>query len=357
MTLRRGFSVQPGQTALVIEDVITTGGSTREVINLLQEMGARVAGAGSIIDRSGGTADLGVPRVALATLAVKTWDPENCPLMSRKAMLRSRKPGSRTDVAQARAFPRRPMRRIRITVSYDGTNYHGWQIQRRMAEPGLPTIQGILEAVVEQIEGAPAHAEALRPNRMPGVHALAQVAAFDLANPIPPENLLRAMNRLLPRDIRVWSVEEAAPAFQPRFDARAKTYEYRIWRAEICPPFDRLYVHHHPYPLDERKMIELAPVLEGEHDFSAFAASDDADERGRSKVRRVFSSRLTRSEDRLNYRVRGSGFLKHMVRNIVGVLLEAGKGNSSLRVTWRSPPDARCANLPPAPPRRRAGCS
>jgi len=217
------------------------------------------------------------------------------------------------------------MRRIRITLSYDGTNYHGWQIQ-----PELPTIQGTLEAVLAEIEGAPVHVEGSGRTDA-GVHALAQVAAVNLANPIPAENLRKAVNRLLPRDIRVSSVEDAPPDFHPRYDARAKTYEYRILRAEVCPPFERLYVHHHPYPLNEGLMAQLAPLLEGEHDFSAFAAADEADElalaQGRSKLRRIFSSRLERSGDRLIYRVRGSGFLKHMVRNIVGVLLEAGKGN------------------------------
>lgn len=213
------------------------------------------------------------------------------------------------------------MRRIRITVAYDGTNYHGWQIQ-----PRLPTIQGALEAVIGQIEGAPVHVEGSGRTDA-GVHALSQVAAFDLANPIPSDNLRRAMNRLLPRDVRVLSAEEATADFHPRFHARAKSYEYRILRAEICPPFDRLYVDHHPYPLDEERMIHLASRFEGEHDFSAFAASDETDALGRSKVRCVYSSRLTRSGDRLVYRVRGSGFLKHMVRNMVGVLIEAGKGN------------------------------
>jgi tRNA pseudouridine38-40 synthase len=212
-------------------------------------------------------------------------------------------------------------RRIRITLSYDGTNYHGWQVQ-----PGLPTIQGALEAVLAEIEEAPVRVEGSGRTDA-GVHALAQVAAFNLANPIPPDNLRKAVNRLLPRDIRVATVEEAAPDFHPRFQARAKTYEYRILRVEVCPPFDRLYVHHHPFPLDEGIMAQFAPVLEGEHDFSAFAATDSVDELGRSKVRRIFSSRLERSGDRLIYRVRGSGFLKHMVRNIVGVLFEAGKGN------------------------------
>lgn len=213
------------------------------------------------------------------------------------------------------------MRRIRITLSYDGTEYHGWQVQ-----PGLPTIQGSLEAVLQQIEGAAVNVHGSGRTDA-GVHALAQVAAFDLANPIPTENLVRAMNRLLPRDIRVLEASQAAPRFHPRFEARAKTYEYRILRAPICSPFERLYVYHHPYPLEEAGMIEAAPMVEGEHDFTAFAATDEKDEVGLSKVRRVFSSRLCREGDRLIYRIRGSGFLKHIVRNIVGVLLEVGKGN------------------------------
>jgi tRNA pseudouridine38-40 synthase len=213
------------------------------------------------------------------------------------------------------------MRRIRITVSYDGTCYHGWQIQ-----PALPTIQGAIQDVLGRIEGAQIQVTGSGRTDA-GVHALAQVAAFDLNNPIPCDNLRRAMNRVLPRDIRVLEAAETRPDFHPRYHAVAKTYEYRIWRAEVCPPFERLYVHHHPYPLDERCMAELAPLIEGAHDFSAFAAADDADVLGRSKVRHIFSSCLQRSGDRLIYRVRGSGFLKHMVRNIVGVLLEAGKGN------------------------------
>ena len=213
------------------------------------------------------------------------------------------------------------MRRIRMTVSYDGTQYHGWQVQ-----PGLPTVQSILETVLAEIEGAPVKiAGSGRTDA--GVHALAQVAAFTLVNPIPVENLRKAINRLLPLDIRVFDVAEAAADFHPRYQAFAKTYEYRIHRTEICPPFAHRYVYHYPYPLDESRIFELAPLLEGEHDFTAFAASDDKDDLGRSKVRRIFHSRASRSGDVLVYSVRGSGFLKHMVRNIVGVLLEVGKGN------------------------------
>jgi tRNA pseudouridine38-40 synthase len=217
----------------------------------------------------------------------------------------------------------RPLRRIRITLAYDGTGYHGWQVQ-----PGLPTVQGTMEAVLSEIEGAPVQV-ASSGRTDAGVHALAQVAAFSLTNPIPLPNLSKAMNRLLPRDIRVLDSAEVPEDFHPRYAAIAKTYEYRILRAAICSPFERRYVYHHPYPLDEGRIEELAPVIEGEHDFSAFAATDEKDELGLSKVRRIFHSEAAREGDRLVYRVRGSGFLKHMVRNIVGVLIEGGKGNVS----------------------------
>jgi tRNA pseudouridine38-40 synthase len=213
------------------------------------------------------------------------------------------------------------MRRIRITVSYDGTNYHGWQVQ-----PGLPTIQNALQEVLAQLEGEPVLVEGSGRTDA-GVHALAQVAAFHLRNPIPPANLCKAMNRLLDRDIRVLHACEVTSDFHPRYHAVSKTYEYRILRAPVCPPFERRYVYHLPFPVDEKRMTACAPMFEGEHDFSAFAASDERDALGHSKVRRVFSSRLNCEQDRLIYRVRGSGFLKHMVRNLVGVLIEAGKGN------------------------------
>jgi tRNA pseudouridine38-40 synthase len=214
-------------------------------------------------------------------------------------------------------------RRIRIEVAYDGGGFHGWQVQ-----PGLPTIQGTLEQIVSEMEGAPVHV-AGSGRTDGGVHALRQVAAFSIANPIPLPNLRRALNRLLPPAIRVLAVEEADADFHPRFQAKAKTYEYRIFRGEVCDPFEWRFIHHYPYPLDEARMAELAAAFEGEHDFSAFAAADERDAEGRSKVRVIFSSTLARQGDRLIYRVRGSGFLKHMVRNLVGTLIEAGKGNLS----------------------------
>ena len=208
-----------------------------------------------------------------------------------------------------------------MTVAYDGTGFHGWQVQ-----PGLATIQGALEEIIGGMEKKPVHV-AGSGRTDAGVHALGQVAAVTLENPIPVENFLRAVNRLLPPAIRVLSADEAHAEFHPRFDAIAKTYEYRLARTPICSPFEWPFVHHHPYPLDEDAMMLSARTLEGEHDFTAYAASDDRDAEGKSKVRTIFESRLTREDDRLIYRVRGSGFLKHMVRNIVGTLIEVGRGN------------------------------
>jgi tRNA pseudouridine38-40 synthase len=212
-------------------------------------------------------------------------------------------------------------RRIRITVAYDGTDFHGWQIQ-----PRLPTIQGTIAEIVSGIEGKSVQIEGSGRTDA-GVHALAQVAAFNLENPIPADNLRRAMNRLLPAAIRVFRVDEVHESFHPRFDAIAKTYRYTIFRAEVCPPIEWRYVYHHPYPLDEQAMVTAARVFEGEHDFSAFAASNPWEVESTSKVRTIFSSVIGRNGNHLVYTVRGNGFLKHMVRNIVGTLLEAGRGN------------------------------
>ncbi len=213
------------------------------------------------------------------------------------------------------------MRNLRFQVAYDGTDFHGWQVQ-----PGLPTIQGVLEDSIGQIEGAAVHV-AGSGRTDAGVHALAQVAAVKINNSIPPDNFRRAVNRLLPRSIRVSDVREVDSEFHPRFDARRKTYEYRMFREEICQPFERDFVYHYPYPLDEAGMECIAPLLEGEHDFTGFAASDERDARQTSKRRTIFASGFARRGSVLIYSVCGSGFLKHMVRNIVGVFLEAGKGN------------------------------
>jgi tRNA pseudouridine38-40 synthase len=236
------------------------------------------------------------------------------------------------------------MRRLSILVSYDGTDFHGWQVQ-----PGLRTIQSTLEGVVSQLEGKPVHVEGSGRTDA-GVHALAVCAAFNLENPIPADNLRRAMNRLLPPCIRILEVLERPQNFHPRFDATAKTYEYRIWREEICPPFLHRYVLHHPYPLNEANMCLAASGFLGEHDFSAFASADESDVLGKSKVRRIFDSRMWRQDSTLYFHVRGSGFLKHMVRHMTGFLLEVGKGNyqpEDLAGFLKGPP-AKVAQSAPA---------
>lgn len=215
------------------------------------------------------------------------------------------------------------MRRIRLELSYDGTAYFGWQVQ-----PGLPTVQGELQAVLSRIEGTPVQLHGSGRTDA-GVHALAQVAACDLSNPIPPENLQRAMNRLLPRDIRVTGVAEAAPDFHPRHHAVAKTYRYRIYREWVCPPFERLYAWHHPYALNEEAMALCAARYLGEHDFRAFTAADDRYTPETDMRREIFGASLRREGALLTFEVRGSGFLKHMVRNLVGALIEVGVGNLS----------------------------
>jgi tRNA pseudouridine38-40 synthase len=223
------------------------------------------------------------------------------------------------------------LRTLKLTISYDGYEYHGWQVQ-----PGAPTVQGVLAAVIESVTG-----EKLLPQGSgrtdAGVHALAQVASFQTASPIPPENFRIVLNDRLPPAIRVLRVEEAEAGFHARHSARAKRYEYRIYREEICPPFLVRYVTHYPYPLDEQSMTEAASLVVGQHDFTSFAAADsdrsrrleDADSpapRHAGNVRAIFESRLQREGDLLVYRVYGAGFLHHMVRNLVGTFLLVGKG-------------------------------
>jgi tRNA pseudouridine38-40 synthase len=215
------------------------------------------------------------------------------------------------------------MRNLKITLAYDGYDFHGWQVQ-----PGLETVQGLLSGALERVTG-----ERVLPQGSgrtdAGVHALAQVASCALASPIPPANLAIALNDLLPATVRVLAIEEAGPEFHARACAQAKTYRYRIWRGAICPPFLARYVYHHPYPLEENAMAEAAAAVVGPHDFTSFAAVDP--ERGReeevSNLRLVHASAWRREGEELVYMVRGNGFLHHMVRNLVGTFLLVGKGS------------------------------
>ena len=214
------------------------------------------------------------------------------------------------------------MRNLKLVLAYDGTEFSGWQVQ-----PEAATIQGTLASAIGRVTG-----EKVLPQGSgrtdAGVHALGQVASFLTQSPIPPENLVVALNDILPPAIRVLEAAEAPAEFHPRKSARAKTYRYRMFRGAICPPFLARYVWHYPYPLDEDRMREVAPLIAGEHDFTSFAAVDP--ERGQdadvSNLRQIFSSHWERQGDEFIYTVRGNGFLHHMVRNLVGTFLLVGKG-------------------------------
>ena len=214
-------------------------------------------------------------------------------------------------------------RNLKIMLAYDGFDYHGWQVQ-----PGLVTVQGLLSDALQRVTGERMLAQGSGRTDA-GVHALAQVASCAIKSPIPVSNLVIALNDVLPTAVRVLAIEEANPDFHARASAKAKTYRYRIWRSVICPPFLARYVYHHPYPLDESAMAEAAAAVVGEHDFTSFAAVDP--ERGRddqdfSNLRTIFSSAWQQESEEMVYTVRGSGFLHHMVRNLVGTFLLVGKG-------------------------------
>ncbi len=225
-------------------------------------------------------------------------------------------------------------RNIKLIIAYDGTDFSGWQIQ-----PGQKTIQGTLAQAIERVtrEETVVHGSG---RTDAGVHALGQVANFVTASPIPAPNLVTALNDTLPTSIRVTSAEEVAEDFHARRSARAKTYRYRIFREAVCLPFVARWVYHHPWPLDEAVMSDAAKMVEGEFDFTSFAAVDpdrarriaeaeDGDEDAPSNVRRIFSSTFRREGAELVYEVRGSGFLHHMVRNLIGTFLMVGKGTLS----------------------------
>ncbi len=215
----------------------------------------------------------------------------------------------------------------KLRLCYDGGPFAGWQVQT-----GLRTVQGELAAAIARVTG-----EQVLPQGSgrtdAGVHALAQVASVSLAGPIPAANLARALNHALPAAIRVLAAEPAPPGFHARHSAVAKTYEYRVYRGAVCPPWLAPYVCACTFRLDPDAMRRAAAAVVGTHDFRSFQAQDpDRTARGggegeRSTVRTVFASAWEAPErDMLVYRVRGSGFLHHMVRNLVGTFLFVGRG-------------------------------
>src|SRR5215472_13220348 len=217
------------------------------------------------------------------------------------------------------------MRYFKLTIAYDGTDFHGWQIQA----PEKPTIQGEIVDVLRRLtqEKILLHGAG---RTDAGVHALGQVASFRTRSMLSAAEFQRALNALLPWAIRIVNSEEVGPDFNARWSARSKTYRYRLYRGKVVPPMIWRYVLHYPFPLDENRMSEAAARFTGSHEFAAFAAStgSEDDDKERSTVRDIYATELGRSEDdqELIFTVRGRSFLRYMVRKMVGTLLDVGRG-------------------------------
>lgn len=209
------------------------------------------------------------------------------------------------------------MRRIMLTVAYDGSAYSGFQIQDNAL-----TIEGelnrclgkLLQEEIKVIGGSRTDA---------GVHALCNVAVFDTMSRIPGEKISYALNQRLPEDIRIRKSQDVAADFHPRHCESRKTYEYKIINARFPIPTKRLYYYFTYVPLDADKMQEAAAYLVGEHDFKSFCSAGGQAE---STVRTIHSLQVMREEEEIIIRVTGNGFLYNMVRIIAGTLMEAGKG-------------------------------
>jgi tRNA pseudouridine38-40 synthase len=217
------------------------------------------------------------------------------------------------------------MRHFKLTIAYDGTDFHGWQIQ----SPDKPTIQGEISSVLRTLTQENVLLNGAGRTDA-GVHALGQVASFRTQSGLSAGEFQRALNALLPPTIRIVGAEEVGPDFHARWSALGKIYRYRLYRGKVVPPAVWRYVLHYPFPLDEDAMRIAASRFVGPHDFASFAAStgSEDDDKERSTVREIYASELVRSEDgeELVYTVRGRSFLRYMVRKMVGTLLDVGRG-------------------------------
>lgn len=205
------------------------------------------------------------------------------------------------------------MTRYKVILQYVGTRYAGWQIQKDQ-----PTVQGQLRDALHKLTGEVV--TVIGAGRTDsGVHAMEQVGHFTLSQETALEKLCRGLNGVLPWDIRVMQLDPAQPKFHAQKDALKKRYEYRIYNGPVLPPFLYGYVHHMTHPLNVQAMQEAAESLCQSHDFSGFAA---ASTKVKNPTRTVFLSRIQERGYHITYQVEGDGFLHHMVRNIVGTLLE-----------------------------------
>src|SRR6201997_2666949 len=216
------------------------------------------------------------------------------------------------------------MRYFKLTIAYDGTDFHGWQIQK-----GKPTVQGEIVSVLRRLTQEESHL--LGAGRTDaGVHALGQVGSFRTQSALSALEFHRALNALLPHTIRIVAVEETGPDFSARWSAKGKIYRYRIYRGKVVPPLLWRYVLHYPFPLDEEAMKLAAARFVGAHDFTAFAASrgSEDDDKERNMQREIFATELCRTKDgeELWFTVHGRSFLRYMVRKMVGTLLDVGRG-------------------------------
>ena len=210
------------------------------------------------------------------------------------------------------------MKRVMLTVAYDGTNYHGWQLQ-----PNVITVESILNDKLSELF----HEEikiigASRTDT--GVHALGNIAVFDTEARMPAEKVSYALNQRLPEDIRIQKSEEVPLDFHPRHQNSRKTYEYKILNREFPQPIYRLYAHFTYVPLDVERMQKAADFLVGEHDFKSFCSVNTVAE---TTVRTIYEIKVEKQDELITIRVTGSGFLYNMVRIIAGTLMEVGRGN------------------------------
>ena len=216
------------------------------------------------------------------------------------------------------------MRYFKLIIAYDGTDFHGWQMQSNK-----PTIQGEIVNVLRRItqESVQLHGAG---RTDAGVHALGQIGSFRTQSTLSEGEFQRALNALLPPSIRIAAAEEVGPDFNARWSARGKIYRYRLYRGKVVPPVLWRYVLHYPFPLDEGAMRDASARFVGMHDFASFAAStgSEEDDKERSTEREIYSTELVRSSDgeELVFTIRGRSFLRYMVRKIVGTLLDVGRG-------------------------------
>ncbi len=239
-------------------------------------------------------------------------------------------------------------RNIKLVLAYDGTDFHGWQVQ-----PQLKTVQGSIQETLKKLCQEEIHVYGSGRTDA-GVHARGQVAHFRTSSIIPARQLQHALNELLPEDIRVYDCREVDSTFHARYSAKSKQYSYSILLRPVNSPFRRRHVFHVPYGLNLENMSSAARCFLGEHDFTSFC---DAQEDSPSKIRTIYLSELHKEEETqlVIYRVEASGFLHRMVRAMVGALTEVGRGRLTpdaipsilearqrTAAPWTAPPQGLC---------------